>query len=164
MLVARARLEVERGHDRSAEQLAEGALVKLRAVPAPPPLKEEALTVLGRALWEEGEFRSAMRALEAATALDPKAPRAFYYLGLVDEDLHRLDEARRAFETAVANDPVFADAYYYLGRRRAEAGDPGAPDAYRRYLELAPTGTYADDARRALTPTSAPARTRRRGR
>mgnify|MGYP000467510514 CR=1 FL=1 len=50
------------------------------------PLTAEALTVTGRAQWEEGAFRPAMSALEQATRLAPSSGRAFYLYGLVAEE------------------------------------------------------------------------------
>jgi tetratricopeptide (TPR) repeat protein len=164
--VARARLQVERGHDVTAESLATTALLRLRSPTASRVLKAEALMVLGRAQWEEGDFRPALRALKSAIELDPKSAAAFCYYGMANQDLHNLDEAKKALETAVQINPRYSDAVYFLGRMRADLGDPRAPEQFKAYLEMAPKGTYADDARRALglTPTNAPPRKRRRGR
>jgi tetratricopeptide (TPR) repeat protein len=172
LLVSRARLHVERGHDSVAEGFATEALQRMRSPRAPRPVKSEAYRVLGRALYDQGSFRSALKALRSATELDPRSAGAWYYLGLVDEDLKRLPDAKVAYETAVKVDPKFADALYYLGRLRAQLGDETARDAYQQYLEIAPKGTFADDVRAALKsdmapapmPTSSPPRIRRRGR
>jgi tetratricopeptide (TPR) repeat protein len=172
LLVSRARLHVERGHDSVAEGFATEALQRMRSPRAPRPVKSEAYRVLGRALYDQGSFKSALRALRSATELDPRSAAAWYYLGLVDEDLKRLPDAKVAYETAVKVDPKFADALYYLGRLRAQLGDETARDAYQQYLELAPKGIFADDVRAALKndaapapmPTSSPPRIRRRGR
>jgi tetratricopeptide (TPR) repeat protein len=167
-LVARARLAIERGRDATAQSVAQQALVKLRGPTAPPLLKSQALTVLGRAEWEQGDFRSAARVLQEAVQLDPRNARAWYFLGMADEDLRRHDDARKAMETAVELDPKYPEAQFYLGRARADAGDARSADNFRAYLDLAPKGVYVEDARRALepapTPTSAPPRKKRRAR
>jgi tetratricopeptide (TPR) repeat protein len=166
LTVAKARLQVESGKDPSAQAFAEEALKLLRAPRAAPTLKAEAYTVLGRSLWDQGSFRSAQKALKTATEFDPRSARAFFYLGLVDEELHHSDEGRQALETAVKNDPQFSDALYYLGRMRADAHDPAAIDAFNKYLEVDPKGMFAEEARagaRGATPTSSMPRSRRRG-
>jgi len=169
MLVARARMQVERGRDVAGEVLASEALNRLRGPTASRWLKAEALVVLGRSQWEQGIFRPAQRSLKTAADLDPFSARAFYYLALVDEDLQRPVEARQAMESAVKCDPRFPDALYNLGRLRTDAGDARAHEAFQQYLDVAPKGVYADDARRALNPeavkpTNSPLRKKRRGR
>lgn len=170
LLVARARLAVERGRDSVAEGFAMEAIARLRGPRAPRALKSEAYTIRGRAQYEQGEYRPAIRALKLATELDPRAARAWYYLGLMNEDLKRLPDARDALESAVKADPLYAAAYYYLGRLRANLGDATARQAFQKYLELAPKGIYAGEVRDALKregvpmPTSSRPRIRRRGR
>jgi tetratricopeptide (TPR) repeat protein len=168
LLVARARLAIERGLDPSAEALATAALERLRGPTASRWLRSQALVVLGRSQYDQGVFRPAQRSLKNAGDLDPMSARAFHYLGLVDEELGRRDEARAAIEQAVKNDPRYPDALYDAGRLRQAAGDARWREAFQQYLELAPRGTYADEARRLLDdsakPTSSPLRKQRRGR
>jgi tetratricopeptide (TPR) repeat protein len=166
--VARARLSLERARQVQAESLAQAALERLRAPTAPRWLRAEALLWLGRAQWEQGIFRPAQRLLKQATDLDPQSARAFFYLARVDEDLSRADDARAALETATRIDPKLAEAQYELGLVRQQAHDPSAKEAFQAYLQIAPKGLYADEARRAigeeLKPTNSPPRKRRRGR
>lgn len=171
IVVARARLAVERGRDSVAEGFAQEALTRMRGPRPPRALKAEAYTILGRSQYEQGEYRPAIRALHQATALDARAARAWLYLGQVNDDLKRPAEARTALEAAVKADPLLPDAWYYLGRARAQAGEATARDAYQKYLDVAPRGVYAAEVREALkqegapaTPTSSRPRTRRRGR
>jgi Flp pilus assembly protein TadD len=59
---------------------------------------------------------------------------------------------------AVALDPLLADGYAYLGFVAEEAGRRReARSAYRRYLELAPRGTYAQDINAILREELEPA-------
>jgi hypothetical protein len=56
----------------------------------------------------------------------------------------RLLEARARFVTVTSLDPTRADTYYGIGYIDLILGNvPGVIDAFRRYLSLAPTGTYA---------------------
>ncbi|HEX8953125.1 MAG TPA: tetratricopeptide repeat protein, partial [Polyangia bacterium] len=175
LLVARARLAIERGRDTVAEEFASEAIARLRGPRAPRALKAEAYAILGRSQYEQGLFRPAVRSLKAATELDPRMARAWYNLGLVDFDLKHLSDAGAAMESAVKADALYADAWYYLGRTRTALGDATAKDAYGKYLEIAPKGPYAAEVREAVrsqgttppkpaTPTSSRPRIRRRGR
>lgn len=163
MLLARAHLALARGRDAAAEMLAAQAVTQLRAPRSSPQLKSRAQALRGQALFEQGAFRLARKALDAATQLDGKNPQAFYQLGLVLEELRRPAEARAAMERALAVDPGYSDALYELGRLRAAAGDSRYRDAFQSYLDLAPRGAYAVEAERGLRPTSSLLRTRRRG-
>jgi len=175
LLVARARLAIERGRDSVAEGVASEAIARLRGPRAPRAVKAEAYAILGRSQYEQGEFRLALRSLKNATELDSRMARAWYTLGLVDFDLQRTADAHTAMEAAVKADPLYAEAWYYTGRTRAMLADATARDAYAKYLELAPKGPYAAEVREALrtqagppaktaTPTSSRLRIRRRGR
>jgi tetratricopeptide (TPR) repeat protein len=162
LITGRARLQVERGRDVAAESLAMEALSRLQKPTAPRWVKAEALAVLGRSRWEQGAFGAALRALRQATELDPKNARAHYYLGLVLEDLRKLPEAMASMETATKVDPKLADAHYYLGRLREETKDARWGESFRAYLEVAPTGIYASEAKRSLASNGAPIRKRKR--
>jgi tetratricopeptide (TPR) repeat protein len=174
LLVARARLAVERGRDSVAEGFAQEAIARLRGPHAPRAIKAEAYAILGRSQYEQGSFKLALRTLKAATELDSRLARAWHYLGLVDYDLKRFADARTAMEAAVKADPLFSDAWFYLGRTRDALADATAKQAYTKYLEVAPKGPYAAEARDLVrgeggaakppTPTSSRPRIRRRGR
>ncbi|HSN33528.1 MAG TPA: tetratricopeptide repeat protein, partial [Ideonella sp.] len=175
LLVARARLAIERGRDTVAECVASEAIARLCSPRAPRAVKAEAYAILGRSQYEQGSFRLALRSLKTATDLDSRMARAWYTLGLVDFDLQRTADSRAAMENAVKADPLYAEAWYYVGRTRAMLADATAKEAYGKYLELAPKGPYASEVRDALrsqggpptktaTPTSSRLRMRRRGR
>jgi hypothetical protein len=64
----------------------------------------------------------------------------------------RAGEAMEQANLAIVADPRFADAYVVVGKvQRASGRLPEARDAFRKYLELAPLGTHAGEAREALT-------------
>jgi hypothetical protein len=65
-----------------------------------------------------------------------------------------------AFDKVIATDPNHADAYYWKGvnmiGKATLQGDkmvapPGTAEAFQKYLDLQPTGTYADAAKQMLT-------------
>jgi hypothetical protein len=65
-----------------------------------------------------------------------------------------------AFNKVIAADPSRADAYYWKGvnmiGKATLQGDkmiapPGTAEAFQKYLELQPTGSYADAAKQMLT-------------
>lgn len=183
MQTERARLQVERGRDVLAEEIALSAVQRMNppqprnAPPRPPSALRvarrwviaEAYVALGRSQYDQGMFKSASKALKQATDLDPTNARAFYHYAFVLEEMKRNGEAREAMEQAVKIDPRYPDALYNLGRMRAENNDAkGAREAYAKYLEGSPKGIYAADAKRGMeegaTPTSSRLRKRRRGR
>ena len=52
---------------------------------------------------------------------------------------------------ALGSDPRFSNAYIVVGKVQRDTGRlPESRDAYRKYLELAPLGTHAEEARAAL--------------
>jgi tetratricopeptide (TPR) repeat protein len=63
----------------------------------------------------------------------------------------RAGEALDLANLALGSDPRFSDAYIVIGKVQRDAGRlPESRDAYRKYLELAPLGTHAEEARAAL--------------
>lgn len=104
------------------------------------------------ALLQRGEAADALRRYDEAAKLDPGAaePRAksafiVFNAGLVEEALSRLDEAEAA-------DASYPDSYFFRGivLFRGRGDVEGARTAFARYLELAPGGPYAEDARVVL--------------
>jgi Tfp pilus assembly protein PilF len=60
----------------------------------------------------------------------------------------RLSRAGELAEKALALDPGIADAYVIIGGVHQDSGQNSeAKAAYRRYLQLAPRGRYADELR-----------------
>jgi hypothetical protein len=69
-----------------------------------------------------------------------------------------------AFDKVIAADPNKADAYYWKGvnmiGKATLKGDKmvapeGTAEAFQKYLELQPTGTFADPAKQMLTSIGA---------
>jgi len=79
-----------------------------------------------------------------------------------------VDDALAAFDKVIAADPNKAEAYYWKGvnliGKATLQGDkmiapPGTAEAFQKYLELAPTGQYADAAKQMLASIGAPVET-----
>lgn len=63
----------------------------------------------------------------------------------------RADEALDLANLALGSDARFSDAYIVIGKVQRDSGRlPESRDAFRHYLELAPLGTHAEEARAAL--------------
>lgn len=63
----------------------------------------------------QGKRADAVRAYEAALALDAKCALAHYNLGTAHHDAGRLHAAVECFERALAAEPTHADAAFALG-------------------------------------------------
>jgi Tfp pilus assembly protein PilF len=63
----------------------------------------------------------------------------------------RAVEARSWAKKALAAKPDLADAYVFLGGAEQEVGNPDAAKAaYKKYLDLAPSGRHARELRAVL--------------
>ena len=85
-------------------------------------------------------------------------------MGAVLTNAGKGDDAIAAFDKCIAADPAKADAYYQKGvnliGKATLQGDktiapPGTAEAFNKYLELAPTGPYADVAKQMLATIGA---------
>lgn len=115
------------------------------------PLLAIAYTNLGNILFRKGDESAAEALYAKALAIDPKQPEAKYNLGYLMLERHELDVAIRYFQGAIESDPRFADAYFNLAMAYEELGDKRrALPLWHTYLELEPTGTWADIARQHL--------------
>lgn len=110
-----------------------------------------AYTNLGNICFRRNAEEQAEALYRKALELDVSQPEAQYNLGYVMLERGRAAEAIRYFHGAIESDPRFADAYYNLAMAYEQVGDPAkARPCWRRYLELEPTGTWAEIARRHL--------------
>ncbi|MGO9127054.1 MAG: tetratricopeptide repeat protein [Terriglobales bacterium] len=121
---------------------------------------------LGKAAASDGKTDDAVKAYNQAAQLDPSSAGMYYFnLGgtltnanLTNDPAMR-KAAEEAFDKAIAADPNKADAYYWKGTNLiGEAtlqGDkmvapPGTAEAFQKYLDLAPTGPHAVEAKAML--------------
>jgi len=115
----------------------------------------------GLALAQGKKLPEAQAELEKSVALDPaSACKAYYNLGALEMNAKQDDAAYAAFQKAIAGDPKCSGAWYYIGNILANkatmASDgtatypPGTADAFQKYLEIAPTGEHAEEAKAML--------------
>jgi tetratricopeptide (TPR) repeat protein len=108
-----------------------------------------------------GKADDAVKAYNQAAQLNPTGAAQYYYnIGAVYTNASKIDDAIAAFDKAIAADPTKADAYYQKGVNLISKATtdpngkvvpaPGTADALNKYLELQPTGPYADGAKGML--------------
>ena len=120
---------------------------------------------LGEAAGKAGKMDDAIKAYNQAAQLNPGGAAGYYYNeGAVLTNAGKVDEAIAAFDKCIAADPSRADAYYQKGvnmigkatlQGNKMVAPPGTAEAFQKYLELAPTGPYADVAKQMLTSIGA---------
>lgn len=104
------------------------------------------------------KYKEAEEELNKAAALDPpKAGTYFYNLGAVLTNRGQLEPAGAAFKKALDADPKHADAQFqygiYLTSKAQTTADgkvvmpEGAREAFQAYLDLKPTGPFAEAAK-----------------
>ena len=143
----------------------------LDAAPSPKPpdsvkLLAQLYNNLGKAEAQLGKTDDAVKAYNQAAQLDPAGAGMYYFnLGAIltnanttnNSDMRKA--AVEAFDKAIVADPARADAYYWKGTNLIGAatlqGDkmvapPGTAEAFQKYLELAPTGPHAEEAKAML--------------
>jgi tetratricopeptide (TPR) repeat protein len=110
-----------------------------------------AYTNVGNIRFRRGDEDEAEKLYRKALSLDAAQPEAQYNLGYVMLERGRPGEAITFFKGAIASDPQFADAYFNLAMAYEQASDSArARPCWRRYLEIEPTGTWAEIARKHL--------------
>jgi tetratricopeptide (TPR) repeat protein len=124
---------------------------------------------LGEASAKAGKVDDALKAYTQAAQLNPEGAASYYYnAGAVLTNAGKVDAANEAFDKCIAADPTKADAYYQKGLNMMGKvtlqGDkmvaaPGTAEAFNKYLELAPTGPNAQNAKDMLAQIGAPVQT-----
>ncbi len=118
------------------------------------------------ALGKAKKFPEMQAELQKAAELDPpKAGQYYYNLGAMLVNAGQSEPASQAFKKAMELDPKHADSYYqwgvYLLGKASFAADgkvtpvAGTVEAFQKYLELAPTGQFADSAKGMLASMDA---------
>jgi len=120
------------------------------AIEADPSLGN-AFTNLGNIRYRKGEFVEAEKLYREALRVDPEQPEAHYNLGFLAFERGEHPQAVASFELALHHDPSFADAHFNLAMALEEAGlGDAAREHWEAYLEIEPSGTWAEVARRHL--------------
>jgi tetratricopeptide (TPR) repeat protein len=121
-----------------------------RAVQLDPSLAI-AYTNLGNIRFRRDDVVGAEALYRRAIEVDPQQPEAHYNLGYVMLERGEAREATGYFEQALQGDPRFADAHFNLAMAWERLGERSrARQHWKKYLELEPTGTWADVAREHL--------------
>lgn len=114
------------------------------------------------ALGKAKKFPEMQAELKKAADLDPQNGGKYYYnLGAMLVNSGQAEAAGEAFKKAIELQPTYADAYYQygvtlVGQAKIDAATgkvtpvPGTVEAFQKYLELAPTGTWAGPAKDML--------------
>jgi tetratricopeptide (TPR) repeat protein len=117
---------------------------------------------LGQAESRTGQVDDAVKAYELAAQQNPPGAAQYYYNeGAVLTNNGKVDEANAAFDKAIAADPTKAEAYYQKGVNLINKATtdpktgkvipaPGTEEALNKYLELQPTGQFAEGAKGML--------------
>lgn len=114
---------------------------------------------------KSGKIDDAVATYNKAAKLDPsRAGQYNFNIGAVLTNAGKVDDAITAFDRVIAADPNKADAYYWkgvnmIGKATLKGDKMVAPDgtaeAFNKYLELAPTGPYAQPAKDMLASIGA---------
>jgi tetratricopeptide (TPR) repeat protein len=101
-----------------------------------------------------------------AAQLDPTHAGGYLFnIGAVYTNAGRVDDAIAAFDKVIAADPTKAAAYYWkgvnligketIGKDGKVVAPEGTAEAFQKYLELEPAGTFAQPAKDMLTSIGA---------
>jgi tetratricopeptide (TPR) repeat protein len=115
----------------------------------------------GLALAKAKKYTEAQAELEKAAQLDPAQAGKYYYnLGATEINAGQTEPAAAAFKKAMEATPPYSDAFYQYAVTlvsKASIGSDGkvtpAPEtieAFQKYLEIAPNGPYAQQAKEML--------------
>ena len=120
---------------------------------------------LAEAYAKSNKVDDAVKTYATAAQVDPTSAGQYYFnTGAVLTNAGKVDDAIAAFDKVIAADPNKAEAYYWKGvnliGKATLQGDKmvapaGTAEAFQKYLELQPTGTYADPAKQMLASIGA---------
>jgi tetratricopeptide (TPR) repeat protein len=153
----------------SAVQAYQKAVDLKQAAPAKDPNATKTLAAyynnLAEAYAKAGKTDDAVKTYNLAAQTDPTAAAQYYYnAGAVLTNIGKVDDAIAAFDKCIAADPNKADAYYQKGvnligkatlQGEKMVAPAGTAEAFQKYLELQPTGQYADVAKQMLASIGA---------
>jgi tetratricopeptide (TPR) repeat protein len=117
---------------------------------------------LGQVLGKTGKAKESSDAYEAAAKADPTKAAMYYFNEAATLfNANAMDEAAAAADKAIAADPTKVDAYYIKGQALVQkatvdektnkiTAPPECIAAYKKYLELAPTGPHAEEVKGVL--------------
>jgi tetratricopeptide (TPR) repeat protein len=127
-----------------------------------PDVEASAYDTLGEILASQGKVPDSSAAYDSAAKLDPKNAGMYYGNEAIMMDrAGDIDATVAAADKAIAADPNKAIPYYLKGKALINkatvdpktqkiVAPPGCAEAYQKYLELAPDGQFANDAKAIL--------------
>jgi CheY-like chemotaxis protein/tetratricopeptide (TPR) repeat protein len=140
---------VPTGAEPTHGEVSPGASADVRTVPNDPELRHSCVEADADG---KGKAKAVAKACGPALEANPKDVDVLLILARVELDRGRLGEVRSLAKRAVAADPSRAEGYVYLGNAEQEAGKhEEARTAYKKYLELAPNGPFAQELRAILS-------------
>lgn len=120
---------------------------------------------LAEAYAKANKTDEAIKTYALAAQADPSNAAQYYFnTGAVCTNTGKVDDAIAAFDKVIATDPNRADAYYWKGvnligkatlQGEKMVAPPGTAEAFQKYLELQPAGTYADAAKQMMASIGA---------
>ena len=136
----------------------------MEATPKPEDAKNLAAYYnnLGQAEAKTGQLNESVKAYDMAAQLNPPGAAQYYYnQGAVLTNVGKVDQANAAFDKSIAADPTKAEGYYQKGVNLINKATtdpktgkvipaPGTAEALNKYLELQPTGQFAEGAKGML--------------
>ena len=156
----------------SAVESYEKAIQLKQATPDKDPAKQAKELAayynnMAEAYAKSNKIDDAVKTYALAAQTDPAGAAGYYFnTGAVLTNAGKVDDAIAAFDKVIAADPNRADAYYWKGvnligketmdKDNKAIAPPGTAEAFQKYLELQPTGTYADGAKQMLASIGAP--------
>jgi tetratricopeptide (TPR) repeat protein len=119
---------------------------------------------------KSGKVEDAVATYDKAAQLDPKGAATYLFNeGAVFTNTGKVDEAIAAFDKVIAADPKRAVAYYWkgvnligketIGKDGKAIAPEGTAEAFQKYLELDPTGQFAEAAKGMLDSIGATVQT-----
>ncbi len=148
------RKELEEARLQIAQGRLERARARLDVLLELAPRSPEVWGASGDVALELGDIAGAEQAYLTAIALEPDEATWRVSFGLLLARRYggrRHREAADELERDQTLRPAWVELLYLLGTIRQQAGDfPGAVDAYERYVDRAPEGEFAEQARLAI--------------
>lgn len=132
-----------------------------------PEVLGAAGNALGEAFGSDNKIPESQAAYDAAAKANPAGASMYYSnQAIIMDRENQLDATVAAADKAIAADPTKPIPYYLKGKALINKAtiDPktqkivapdGCAEAYQKYLELAPTGPFANDAKQVLAELSA---------
>ncbi len=127
------------------------AIEALKEAVAHQPREVESYNQLGILLLEAGRAEEAVRVFRQALWLAPRSPSLRFNLANALDETGDHQSARQELERVLLTDPGFKDAYFNLALllEKQNLGAQAYP-LWKKYLQLDPTGPWADKVRSLL--------------